>query len=283
MRIAMLMLLLACVAAAAGCGGPVEGVGIVDSYRVADCGVNGEGHAPLAYWLNLKADPDTAGSRDVVLYIEVPRFQPPNPNRQHDPAIPMPTTQPEAQAPPRGTAHDPGMDRHLLRGRKLRYSGRSVPGFGEVPAHVDTTAEGGGVRIIFDAQPVQRLDDMTVGKLVTFDGRIEPRKAWMERFPKEDMYQTWMLVATLPSGETVDISDRLLAEGKDFHRCLYIMRQHRVAHVRVVGIVEDAEWIHALARKNKFEGSQRDVRGDRFLDTEQLEILSEEPTDTVQP
>lgn len=258
--------------------GPVEGVGVMDSYRMADRGDRISGDClPQAYWVNLKAAGNIAGSRDVMLYVQVaPATQPTNDLRLVANAVEA-ATRLDA-----GTSHEPGMDRYLLRGRTLKFRGRPIPAAGETPAYVDTAVKGGRLEIVFDAIPARRLADLAIGKRVVVEGAIEPRALWMKPFDKED-FQTWQLVVALPSGETVDIGDRFFVEPADFQVCLATMRQKRTVKVRVIGVVQDAAPVHALAAKKGFVGTQRDIRGDRFVSVEQLGILGDEPANEVKP
>ena len=244
-----------------------EVAGTVADYRMADrlppADRNEEGQVPLAYWLRLKTD-----SGHVLLYVHIGVTDNGPSQFMGDSKV---LILPEAR-----TAHNPWFDKYLFPGRRLRYRGQPVPGSvgqPDQPAYVDTAVPGGGVEIVFDAEPVARLADFTVGKTVAFEGVIEPRPLWMDKFEGEDVWQDWQLVVTLAGGETVDIGDRLLVESYAFRRCLALMRSHQAVRVAVVGQVWDAKPHQEQAVELKCFGTPRDVRGDVLVAVEQLRIL----------
>jgi hypothetical protein len=226
---------------------PVEvvGTGIVESYCMAERlgDENGEGQFPLAFWVQLRADPRTPESADALLYVHV---------GESDNGPDRFMAGGRINVLPHGrTRHDPRFDRHLLRGRRWRYCGRRAPASGDQPSHVDTAADGGSVEIVYDARSVERLADCTVGTTVVFEGAIEPRKPWVENFDGEEWSQDWQLIVTLAGGENVEIGDRLLVESYNFRRCVALMRAGRSVRVRVVGQVWDAATAAARERPRR--------------------------------
>lgn len=219
-------------------------LGVVQSYRMANLRpAKHEGDTlPLAYWVRLKAPSD---GRELLLYVN-----------------------------PAKTDHDPLLDRHLLKGRTLRYWGASVPAREDRPAYVDTTVAGGGIAIVFGATSVRSLKECTVGKLVEFRGVIEPRQKWVKRF-HGDWYKSFQLPVTLPSGEMIEIGDFLKLEYGDFRSCLKEIRARRAIDVRVVGTVVDSA---PYKRTGKSAGTPRDVTGKVVVTVEELRILGHKPS-----
>ena len=223
----------------------VSGAGVVETYRVATPGPQAQAdkYLPVAYWVKVKAVAGEPASRDTVLYVE-----------------------------DRLTTYIAPLDRHLLRGSRLAYSGEARPARGDRPACVDTSVVGGRMEVVLGAVSVARLSDLVVGKMVAFDGLVEPRQAWMARFEGEEG-QNWKLIVTLPSGELVDIGDTWLGHDKAFVSILKSMRANRAVRVHVVGKVLDA----APYKSEKRPGSPRDVRGAVLVGVEHLIIRGEEP------
>ncbi len=252
----------------------VAGTGVVVDYRMADrpADRNGEGQLPLAYWLRL-TPVDASRDQTVLLYAHIGATD-------NGPTRFLPGGKvnllPEAR-----TVHNPFFDKYLLPGRRVRYRGRAVLAGGDQPAYVDTAVPGGRIEIVFDAEPVARLAQMVVGNSVTFDGVIEPRRAWMAPFEGEDWWQDWQVIATLPGGEEIDLGDRLLIESYNFRRCLALVRQQKRVCVRVVGQVWSAQPLRARIAEFKCQGTPRDIRGNVLIAVEELLLLTDEPADQV--
>ena len=223
----------------------LTGIGVVEDYRPAarETDQTDTKYFRVAYWVNLRAANAAPGNQGVVLYVDVGR-----------------------------TEYEPELDRYLLRGCRLKYSGLPTPAHGAQPAHIDTSVAGGRLDVVLSAVPAAKLADCVVGKRVAFEGLVEPRQPWMKKFPGQEG-QTWKLIVTLPSGETVDIADLWLVESKGFQTTLKLMRAQRAVRVRVVGEVRAA----ASYKSEKRPGTPRDVRGSVLVAVDELRILGDEP------